>query len=89
MLAKDTAPPDRAAPGGRVPAAWRETTIGAAVDGVSAAASLACAALRWTGIDGPTVTIGLDPTRWAVSAAAVGLAAAGEAAGPGATRRRR
>ena len=62
MLAKDMFPPGRDDPRGTFAAAWRETISGAGVDDGLDAASVRCAALRCTGIGGPTATVGLDPT---------------------------
>ena len=62
MLAKDMFPPVRDPPGGTFAATWRETTSGAGADDGLEAASVRWAALRCTGIGGPTATVGLDPT---------------------------
>ena len=62
MFAKDMFPPVRDPPGSTSAATWRETTNGVGADAGLEAPSVRCAAVRCTGIGGPTATDGLDPT---------------------------
>ena len=80
MLAKDMFPPPRDPPGGTSAATWRETISGVGAAEGPGAASVRCAAVRCTGIGGPTTTVGLDPTGlegYAADAGARGATRAG------------
>ena len=81
MLAKDMFAPASEPPGGTFAGTCRETTSGLAADDGLEAASVRCAALRCTGIGGPTAIVGLDPTGRDGYAAYSGTA---DANGPGA-----
>jgi hypothetical protein len=74
-------PPERDPPGGIFAATCRETTSGVGADNGVDAASVRWAALRCTGIGGPTAIVGLDPTGRDGYAEYSGTA---EAKGPGA-----